>query len=146
VPAIDFYVKDRDPRFTYGDFHQQTPEKYVSEMLLGRRPATDRLWVVFSHIDLGEDQRILRDLSTEWNVEPVISVKGSALYLARRRVAVSDVISSRYGNHMIEAPKETAAADPVRDTRWAWNMRNCPRPVCSTSDRLHSEGRFENRR
>jgi hypothetical protein len=128
VPAVDFYVKNRDPRFTYGDFHQQAPEKYASEMLVGFRPETNRFWIVFSHIYHDEDQRILHDLSADWKVDSVLSVQGSALYLACRRRTVVDGVSTNGANPVIDAAKGELLADQRRDTFWDWNIRNSRRP------------------
>lgn len=117
VFAVDFYMTKRDPRFMYGDYHQQTPEKYVSEILSGLAPETNRLWIVFSHIYRDEDQRILHDLSQGWNVEPLLSVQGSALYRASRRAVA-----------MAESPtkdsKSPVVADHTHDSFWEWNIRN----------------------
>ena len=85
VFAVDFYVKKRDPRFMYGDYHQQAPEQYVSEILAGLDQGSNRFWIVFSHVYRDEDQRILHDLSQDWNVELVLSAQRSALYRATRR-------------------------------------------------------------
>ena len=120
VPAVDFYVKERDARFIYGDFHQQAPEKYVSEMLAGLPPKADRLWIVFSHVYRDEDQRIIHDLSADWKVDSVVSVKGSALYLASRRPGVPDVTPALNGD-VSDAPR-------IADTFWDWNIRNGRKP------------------
>ena len=117
VFAVDFYVKDRDPRFIYGDYHQKTPEQYVPEMLTGLRPGAGRVWIVFSHIHGDEDQRILNDLRRSWDVEAVVSSTGSALYLATRKVGS--------GDDLTEASKSLPAApDHTHDSFWDWNVRN----------------------
>ncbi len=143
VPAVDFYMKDRDPRFTYGDYHQQAPEKLVSEMMVGLRPETKRFWIVFSHVYRDEDHRILHDLNPDWQVDSVLSVKGSALYLASRRRAVGDVALAKYTDPVIERPQSALTSDHTRDTFWNWNIRNCSRPICKVSGNIpapHSEG------
>jgi hypothetical protein len=122
VFAVDFYVKARDPRFIYGDYHQQSPEKYVPEIESGLNPRAGRLWIVFSHIYRDEDQRILRDLSKDWEVEPVLSVTGSALYQATRRPISGDAA--------IEASQTSPAApDHTHDSFWDWNVRNSRHPA-----------------
>jgi hypothetical protein len=122
VFAVDFYVKQRDPRFIYADYHQQAPEKYVPEMVGGLNRRTDRIWIVFSHVYRDEDQRILRDLSKDWDVERVLSATGSALYLATRR-AVS-------GDPATEASQTIPAIpDHTHDGFWDWNVRNSRHPA-----------------
>jgi hypothetical protein len=128
VPAVDFYVRERDGRFIYGDFHQQAPQLYVSEMLINLGAENARLWIVFSHIYRDEDQRILHDLNNDWDVEPALVAKGSALYLACRRPVVPHVASTKYGNPMIEASKGTPGAPLARNTFWDWNVRNSRKP------------------
>jgi hypothetical protein len=123
VFAVDFYVKERDPRFIYGDYHQQAPEKYVPEMVNGLNRRTNRLWIVFSHIYRGEDQRILRDLSKDWDVESMLSVTGSALYLATRRPISGDAA-------VVEASQTIPAVpDHTHDNFWDWNVRNSRHPA-----------------
>jgi uncharacterized membrane protein len=112
VPAVDFYVKERDQRFTYGDFHRGAPEKYVQELLAGIRQGTRRTWILFSHIYLGEDQRILRDLRGDWEIEPTLFAVGSALYEARRRSPVREML------------EPTPGTDGTHDSFWDWNIRN----------------------
>jgi hypothetical protein len=122
VFAVDFYMKQRDPRFIYADYHQQAPEKYVPEMVGGLNRRTHRIWIVFSHVYRDEDQRILRDLSKDWDVERVLSATGSALYLATRR-AVS-------GDPVIEASQTIPAIpDHTHDGFWDWNVRNSRHPA-----------------
>jgi hypothetical protein len=122
VFAVDFYVKQRDPRFIYADYHQQAPEKYVPEMVGGLNRRTDRVWIVFSHVYRDEDQRILRDLRKDWDVERVLSAAGSALYLATRR-AVS-------GDPDTEASQTIPAIpDHTHDDFWDWNVRNSRHPA-----------------
>ena len=122
VFAVDFYVKARDPRFIYGDYHQQSPEKYVPEIESGLNRRAGRLWIVFSHIYRDEDQRILRDLSKDWEVEPVLSVTGSTLYQATRQPISGDAA--------IEASQTSLAApDHTHDSFWDWNVRNSRHPA-----------------
>jgi len=141
VPAVDFYVKERDRRFMYGNVHQQDPEKYVSEMLAGLGPDANRLWLVFSHIHGDEDQRILHDLSKDWKVEQVLSVKGSAkvdfalsekgsvLYLASRRFPVADEARAPSYDAVIGPSESAPVPDLTRDSFWDWNMRISRQPA-----------------
>ena len=46
VSAVDFYVKERDPRFLYGDYHRHDPERYASDVLATSGPEMGRLWIV----------------------------------------------------------------------------------------------------
>jgi len=127
VYAVDFYVKQRDPRFIYGYYHQKAQEKHVPEIMAGLDPGAKRLWLVFSHIYRNEDQRILQDLSKEWKVEPVLSVTGSALYLATRRSDVTDAEPTNASNAAVEASKATPVIDHTHDSFWDWNIRNISR-------------------
>ena len=127
VFAVDYYLKERDRRFIYGDYHQKAPEKYVPEMLAGLDPGTDRLWIVFSHIYRDEDQRILHDLSKEWKVKPALSVTGSALYLATHRSDVTGAEPTNARNAAVEASKTTPIVDHTHGSFWDWNIRNISR-------------------
>jgi hypothetical protein len=125
VPAVDFYVKQRDGRFIYGDFHQQMPQQHVLQILAHLSPQNDKLWIVFSHIYRDEDERILHDLRADWKVDPVLSVTGSALYYAcHRSVVVHDAATN--SDRAIEKP--STVADPARDSYWEWSVRNSRYP------------------
>jgi hypothetical protein len=95
VPALDFYLKERDQRFVYGLSHRGAPAKYVSEMEAGLRPETKRVWILFSHINFDEDKQILQELNRDWEVESALPAKGSALYLGRRRLAGGQTSANR---------------------------------------------------
>jgi hypothetical protein len=131
VPATDFYVKERDSGFMYGDFHRQSPDKFASEMLAGLCPGTNRIWIVFSHVYEDEDQRILNDLSGNWEVASVLTTKGSALYMARRRSAVApDASTDRdpsCGGKLVAATQKSVTQRPY-DSFWDWNIRNLGPP------------------
>ncbi len=129
VFAVDFYVKERDPRFIYGDYHQKAPEKYVPELLAGLAPGANRFWIVFSHFYRDEDQRILHDLSKDWNVQPILAVTGSALYLATRRPTATDTVSSKSSSTAIEDSKGIQVTDHTHDSFWDWNIRNSRYPA-----------------
>jgi len=124
VFAVDFYVKDRDPRFIYGNYHQQAPEDYVPEMLAGLYSRASRVWIVFSHVYRDEDQRILHDLSGDWKVEPVLSAQGSALYLVSRRPLLTATATTGSANTSDATPTTTLGADHTHDSFWEWNIRN----------------------
>ena len=85
-PAIDFYLKQKDQRFIEGERHLDDPKEYMSDLLQAVKPETNRLWLVFSHMVLEEDQLIITGLKPSWDVEPVILVPGAALYVANRKV------------------------------------------------------------
>ena len=130
VPAVDFYVRERDSRFVYGDFHRREPERYAADMLARLQPRTRRIWLLFSHVYQDEDQRIIRDLSTEWSVKPTVAAIGSTLYLASRRSAFVEESASaieghsKAGDTVSAAVTGSAASDHVADTFWDWNLRN----------------------
>lgn len=126
VPAVDFYVRERDPRFTYGNFYRRAPQQYVQELLACLPQGTSRTWILFSHVYQDEDQRILHDLSGDWQVEPTLLARGSALYQARHG-ARGDEGST---NHNVEpdqlahkALERTAVTGCTRDSFWDWNIR-----------------------
>jgi hypothetical protein len=123
VPAVDFYVRDRDARFIYGDFHREAPQEYASEMLAALPEGTIRVWIIFSHVVEDEDQRILHDLSSAWEVRPVLFAKGSALYVASLGDAPAPGI---YANRSRELEGNSATHAAVRsgDSFWDWNLRN----------------------
>lgn len=129
VFAVDFYVKERDPRFMYGNYHQKTPERYVPEMMAGLQPSAKRLWIVFSHVSRDEDRHILQDVSKDWKVEPVLVVTGAALYLASRLAATTGTIPKQSSGIVVEASKATPAADHIHDSFWDWNVRNSRHPA-----------------
>jgi len=84
---------------------------------------------VFSHIYRDEDQRIIHDLSADWNVERVLTVTGSALYLATRRPAVTDTSLQKPGSNAIEASDGNPLPDHTHDSWWDWNLRNARQPA-----------------
>lgn len=90
VPAVEFYVQGKDSRFTYGNFHRD-PQEYVPELLESIDPRSDRVWLVFSHLqqesDRAEERLIVNSLPSVWNVRPVITPINTALYLAHRTIS-----------------------------------------------------------
>jgi hypothetical protein len=121
-------VRPRDSHFIYADYHQQAPEKYIPEMLRALGPESNRFWIVFSHVFRSEDQYILHELSNDWNVEPVLNVEGSALYLALRRPVAVVAVST--GPAKAEtASRTTATADHTHDSFWDWNVRNARQSI-----------------
>ena len=126
VPAVDFYIRSRDPRFIYGNYHQQARQEYVPEIEAGAGPGTGRLWIVLSHVYQDEDQRILADLGRKWKLESVLSAKGSALYLAQRRAPQPGDVA---GSEASQVPLNASARG---GNFWQWNLRNCDRDICRT--------------
>jgi uncharacterized membrane protein len=122
--AVDFYIKKRDPRFFFGNEHQEAPEKYVPEMLAGISPAANRVWIVFSHVYRDEDQRILSGLDKDWDVELILSQTRTSLYLARRREPVENTATMYRTRVIDDLSTESPSANPIPDTFWDWNVRN----------------------
>jgi len=90
VAAFEFYLPEKDPRFTYGTFHKD-PQEYLSDLFGSIHPNSERLWLVFSHLeqpsDRAEAELMLSSLSANWDVRPVITPTNAALFLADRRGA-----------------------------------------------------------
>jgi hypothetical protein len=128
VSAVDFYVKPRDSRFIYGDYHRDKPERYASEMVAGLRPQTKRVWILFSHVYQDENNRILRDLSNDWEEGRIVSAEGAALYLLQRHLAlVQESSTDRNASHMDTSAgtaERTPVIDRAADGFWDWNIRN----------------------
>jgi uncharacterized membrane protein len=87
VEAVDFYLQGRDRRFVYGRYHKDARE-YEPELLASINPRSNRLWLVFSHLeqpsDLSEEGLIVHSLSPDWTVRPVLAPTNAALYFAQR--------------------------------------------------------------
>jgi hypothetical protein len=130
VPAVDYYVKTRDPHFIYGNYHQEAPDQYLPEILSHVNASNKTVWLVFSHIYRDEDQRIIRSLNSEWSVGPVLAATGSSLYRAQRRSAPG----SRSPNYAASAVAYSAETETAISERsfWDWNIQNCSRPVCKS--------------
>ncbi len=83
VAAFEFYLQKKDPRFIYGKFHADANE-YIPELIGSIDPHTDRLWLVFSHLeqasDRGEEQLIVSSLRADWDVHSVIAPTNAELY------------------------------------------------------------------
>lgn len=90
VDAFSFYIKNGDPRFIYGRYHD-SPQAYIPELRASLGDYHGRLWLVFSHLeqpsDRLEEQFILNSLRSSWDVNPVIEPKNTALYVAQWRVS-----------------------------------------------------------
>ena len=129
VPAIDFYWKGHDPRFIYGDFHRDAPEKYLLEAVNGLRPETRKLWLVFAHIYQSEDQEILQEFNPGWDLHKVVTAKGSALYVGLARTTRSDEIASH--DSIAGDASSLASALPAHpnDSFLDWSLRNSTRPT-----------------
>ena len=126
VFAVDFYIKDRDPRFIYGDYHQQAPSLLAADAIKGINANTTRLWLVFSHIYKDEDVHVIHDLSDSWNVSTVTIVQGAMLCLAVRN-AKSDVDSPPHQAH-VESYNIIQTSKRKNDF-WAWNLRNARKSI-----------------
>ena len=91
VEAVDFYLQGKDNRFVYGKFHGDAPQKYVPELLRSIDQHTDRIWLVFSHLqqpsDHAEQQLIVNSLRTGWDVHSVLTPTNAALFVAHRRTS-----------------------------------------------------------
>ena len=85
VEAVDFYLQGKDHRFIYGKFHKD-PQEYIPELLGSIDRHSDRLWLVFSHLqqpsDRYEEQLIVNSLRSDWDVRRVITPTNTALYVA----------------------------------------------------------------
>ncbi len=90
VAAFQFYLKKKNPRFVYGTFHPNADE-YVPELLGSIDPDSERLWLVFSHLeqasDRAEQKLIVRSLSPGWDVQSVIVATNAELYVAQRKTS-----------------------------------------------------------
>jgi hypothetical protein len=89
--AIDFYLQGGDRRFVYGKFHGDAPQEYVPELLGSIDRRTDRLWLVFSHLqqpsDYAEEQLIVNSLRRGWDVHSVIRPTNAELFVAERKIS-----------------------------------------------------------
>jgi uncharacterized membrane protein len=98
VAAFQFYLQRKDPRFIYGKFHADANE-YNPELLGSIDPHSDRLWLVFSHLeqasDRGEEQLIVNSLRPGWDVHSVIAPTNTELYVAQRRISTTELGGSR---------------------------------------------------
>ena len=90
VQPVEFYLQGKDHRFIYGEFHKD-PQEYVPELLGSIDRHSDRIWLVFSHLeqpsDRSEEQLIVNSLRSGWDVHPVIAPTNAALYVAYRRTS-----------------------------------------------------------
>jgi uncharacterized membrane protein len=90
VAAFEFYQQKKDHRFIYGKFHADA-KQYNPELLASIDPHSDRLWLVFSHLeqasDRAEERSIVSSLRTGWDVHSVIAPTNTELYVAQRRIS-----------------------------------------------------------
>jgi hypothetical protein len=90
VAAFEFYQQEKDHRFIYGKYHADANE-YNPELLASIDPHSDRLWLVFSHLeqasDRAEEQLIVSALRPGWDVHSVIAPTNTELYFAQRRIS-----------------------------------------------------------
>jgi uncharacterized membrane protein len=91
VEAVDFYLQGKDHRFKYGKFHGDAPQEYVPELLGSIDQRSDRVWLVFSHLqqpsDHAEEQLIVNSLQSGWDVQSVLAPTNAALFVAHRRTS-----------------------------------------------------------
>lgn len=94
VDAFQFYLPQKDPRFTYGIFHAD-PKEYVPELFGSINPHSDRIWLVFSHLqqpsDHAEEQLIVDSLRSGWDVRSVIAPTNTELFVAYRKTSPDKV-------------------------------------------------------
>jgi uncharacterized membrane protein len=90
VEAFQFYQPERNPRFFYGTFHEDA-KQYLPELSGFIDSRTDRLWLVFSHLqqpsDQAEEQLIVSSLRPGWEVQSVIAPMNTELFVAHRRTS-----------------------------------------------------------
>jgi uncharacterized membrane protein len=90
VEAVDFYLQGKDHRFVYGKFHKDAKE-YIPELLRSIDSHSDRIWLVFSHLqqpsDRAEEQLIVNSLRSGWDVQSVIAPTNAELFVAHRRTS-----------------------------------------------------------
>jgi uncharacterized membrane protein len=88
VPAVQFYRRTKDSRFCYGKFHAN-PQLYIPELRAFVIPGTQRIWLIFSHLqqpsDRAEEQLIVHSLRPGWDVHCVAAPRNAELYMANRR-------------------------------------------------------------
>lgn len=89
VEPLEFYLQGKDHRLIYAKYHGDAPQEYVPELTRSIDPRTNRLWLVFSHLqqpsDLAEEKLIVSSLPSDWDVQSVITPTNAALYVANRR-------------------------------------------------------------
>jgi hypothetical protein len=94
VPAFEFYLQEKDHRFIYGRFHANAKE-YIPELMGSIDQRTDRLWLVFSHLqqqsDHDEEQLVIDSLRPGWEVQSVIEPTNAALYVAHRKTQLQSM-------------------------------------------------------
>jgi uncharacterized membrane protein len=88
VDAFQFYQRQEDRRFIYGIYHANMKE-YVPELDRSIDPNSNRIWLVFSHLqqpsDRAEEQLIVDSLRPGWDVHRVAAPTNAELYVAYRR-------------------------------------------------------------
>ncbi|MDT7815469.1 MAG: hypothetical protein QOJ42_5385 [Acidobacteriaceae bacterium] len=91
VEAVEFYLQGKDHRFIYAKFHGDARQEYVPELTRSISRRTNRLWLVFSHLqqpsDLAEEKLIVSSLRSGWDVQSVITPTNAALFVANRKAS-----------------------------------------------------------
>jgi hypothetical protein len=87
-PTVEFYVEgDKRKGFIFGKSHRVRPQEYAREILEKLPSRSDRLWLVFSHLNFDEDRLIVRDLQlagAAWTVTEQLRANDAVLYEATR--------------------------------------------------------------
>jgi hypothetical protein len=92
-PALDFY-RQGGANFVYGTNHREEPDGYLPEFdrLVGLD--ADHVWIVFSHVVLGEEKLLIEHLQSQWTFEKRVDAEGASLYFGvRQRSGVNPVPS-----------------------------------------------------
>ena len=124
VPAADFYIKPRDSRFLYGNYHREAPQEYAVELQQGLAPGTKKVWILFCHIYQDEDQRIVHDLDPAWNIALEVASRGCSLYIAVRRAGTVVDASALPSPALSPDQASNVLASHTHDSFWEWNFRN----------------------
>jgi uncharacterized membrane protein len=108
VEAVDFYLQGKDQRFIYGHFHGDAPQEYVPELLASIDRNSNRIWLVFSHLEQPSDRSekllIVNSLRPAWDVQSVVAPTNTELYVAHRKVPQSHD-GSPAKNNMTDDPR-----------------------------------------
>jgi hypothetical protein len=84
VPAVEFYLRGKDPRFVYGKNHRGSPALYGPEFDASIASDAERVWLMFAHATVKDEVQLVEFLSHKWSVERVVQARGASLYLAQR--------------------------------------------------------------